>query len=344
MPDPSDSDTGSTTPDAPTPGDSTPGPGPVENAPGAPAATDAPPPGILGQRPVAPKAERHKPRQAEGSIKETIISMMISLAMALVAKAYVIEAFVIPTGSMAPTLLGKHMKFSSPQTGYEWTVNPWFYGVNQEPLSIQREPNGSLVPNETDPMTVSRIDYDRKNFDLTTFAYEAQGLPVAAPPDGAPLYSGDRILVHKYLYEIFPPERYDVVVFKNPEDATVNFIKRLVGLPNEQIWLADGDVFARSYRQGPDGKAEPGAWAIQRKPAFAQRDLWRTIYSSEFVPLEPESRSFGKRWFHCPWQGEGWETEDARVYRAEGPAPGTLTWDVRRYPITDWEPYNDARY
>jgi len=291
--------------------------------------------------------DRNASRHAEGSIKETIISMMISLAMALVAKAYVIEAFVIPTGSMAPTLLGKHMKFDSPQTGYEWTVNPWFYRENQEPLTVQKDPrpHSQLVPNVTDPMTVSRVEYDDQYFDMKTFAYEKQGLPIASPPDGEPLYSGDRILVHKYLYEVFPPERYDVVVFKNPEDATINFIKRLVGLPNEQIWLADGDVFARRHKVPKGGGTpETGPWQIRRKPAEVQRRLWRTIYSSEFMPLAPESKSFGTRWFHSPWAGEGWETTDRRIYRTEASGPTKLSWDTANYPITDWEAYNDARY
>ena len=52
-----------------------------------------------------------------------------------------------------------------------------------------------------------------------------------------PSFKGDRILVMKFLYSLpfLPgsggPNRWDVVVFKYPEEPEVNYIKRLVGLP-----------------------------------------------------------------------------------------------------------------
>ena len=48
-------------------------------------------------------------------------------------------------------------------------------------------------------------------------------------------YDGDRILVAKFPYEFANPKRWDVIVFKYPDDATMNYIKRLVGLPGETI-------------------------------------------------------------------------------------------------------------
>ena len=302
----------------------------------------APPP-MLGEKPIPgsgmPRPSRRNIKHHEGSIKETIISMMISLAMALVAKAYVIEAFVIPTGSMAPTLLGKHMLFDSRQTGYEWTVNPWFEDSNRNPFTIQ-EYQGQL-PVVTDPMTVSCVEFDSQQLHNSPDLRYDQGFTPA--PVSKRILPGDRILVHKYLYEIFPPQRYDVVVFKNPEDATINFIKRLIGLPNEEIWLADGDVFARPCTIGDDGSKKLGGWQIQRKPARVQRSVWRTVYSSEYEPLEPVSATTGRRWFTGPWSGRGWETEDRRIYRTNTSDLTDLRWDLQRWPITDWEPYNDVR-
>ena len=46
-------------------------------------------------------------RAAEGSVRETIESIIIAFVLAFVFRAFVVEAFVIPTGSMAPTLLGQ---------------------------------------------------------------------------------------------------------------------------------------------------------------------------------------------------------------------------------------------
>ncbi len=42
------------------------------------------------------------------NIKDTIESLVIAFILAFVFRGFLVEAFVIPTGSMAPTLFGKH--------------------------------------------------------------------------------------------------------------------------------------------------------------------------------------------------------------------------------------------
>lgn len=275
--------------------------------------------------------------QDESNIKETIVSLVISFVMALVFRSYVVEAFVIPTGSMAPTLLGAHMRFHSEQSGHNWAVNPAYYtmrGNERLPLSIQ---GGDTLPPPivTDPMSTSRAN----EWTIS----QPPSTPIAGfipRPEPKRLRAGDRILVQKYLYELFPPKRFDVVVFKNPEQARENYIKRLLGLPNEQVWLADGDVFARPIRMLRDGEAEiTGEWRIQRKPTRIQRTLWRRIYSSEFAPIDPVRD--GRRWFVDPWVGRGWSIDGARVYTFGGAGETVLSWDTESWPIWDWEPYND---
>src|SRR5438045_1360792 len=59
----------------------------------------------------------------EGSIKETIEQILVAFILAFVFRAFVVEAFVIPTGSMAPTLLGAHMRFTCDDCGYQFTAN-----------------------------------------------------------------------------------------------------------------------------------------------------------------------------------------------------------------------------
>src|SRR3954449_1515277 len=63
------------------------------------------------------------PQQQEGSIKETIEQILVAFILAFVFRAFVVEAFVIPTGSMAPTLLGAHMRFTCDDCGYQFDVN-----------------------------------------------------------------------------------------------------------------------------------------------------------------------------------------------------------------------------
>src|SRR6478609_44741 len=59
----------------------------------------------------------------DGSVKETIESILVAFILAFVFRAFVVEAFVIPTGSMAPTLLGAHMRFRCNDCGYRFDAN-----------------------------------------------------------------------------------------------------------------------------------------------------------------------------------------------------------------------------
>jgi hypothetical protein len=72
-----------------------------------------------------------------------------------------------------------------------------------------------------------------------------------------------------------------VIVFKNPEDPTQNYITRLIGLPGEEIALVDGDVFVRTGGV-PAGQADRNLWSqdgwkIARKPRVVQRATWHLL-------------------------------------------------------------------
>src|SRR5436853_4235083 len=77
-------------------------------------AVSAPPP-----VPPKPPARPHP----EGNIKDTVESILVAFILAFIFRAFVVEAFVIPTGSMAPTLLGAHMRFRCNDCGYCFEVN-----------------------------------------------------------------------------------------------------------------------------------------------------------------------------------------------------------------------------
>src|SRR6478672_10381680 len=86
----------------------------------APAADKAAPAAPSG---AAVAAARRAATSDEGSAKETIESILVAFILAFIFRAFVVEAFVIPTGSMAPTLLGAHMRFTCPDCGYQFDVN-----------------------------------------------------------------------------------------------------------------------------------------------------------------------------------------------------------------------------
>src|SRR3569833_2611406 len=54
---------------------------------------------------------------SEGSVKETLESILVAFILAFIFRAFVVEAFVLPTGSMAPTLLGARTRFTCDDCG-----------------------------------------------------------------------------------------------------------------------------------------------------------------------------------------------------------------------------------
>tara|TARA_B110001452_G_C15199969_1_gene416486 strand:- start:708 stop:1445 length:738 start_codon:yes stop_codon:yes gene_type:complete len=80
------------------------------------------------------------------------------------------------------------------------------------------------------------------------------------------LLVGDRLFVSKYSYGIskhsFPfspkifegriffksPKRGDVVVFKTPSDNRTDYIKRLIGIPGDNIQFIDGDLYLNNKK------------------------------------------------------------------------------------------------
>ena len=58
------------------------------------------------------------------------------------------------------------------------------------------------------------------------------------------LNNGESVLINKLSYAISEPERYDVVVFKDDEEKLT--IKRIIGLPGEEIKIEDSKIYIRN--------------------------------------------------------------------------------------------------
>jgi len=86
---------------------------------------------------------------------------------------------------------------------------------------------------------------------------------------GAPLDLYDRVVADKLSYHFRDPARFEVVIFRYPLDRSKNFVKRVVGLPGEQLRIQGGDVWVQ-----PEGQAD---WAIPRRPAGVMRSHWRRV-------------------------------------------------------------------
>ena len=158
-------------------------------------------------------SEKRKDRAAEvANIFEWLITAFI---LAFVFRAFVMEAFRIPTGSMADTLKGAHFRLRCGQCGYKYE-----YGY---------------IPRVEDTIPAGGANLPPTRCPSCGHYSLAEGV--------WPVSNGDRILVLKCIYQFLEPKQWDVIVFRNPLSPRVNYIKRLVGRPGETVEIIDGDVY-----------------------------------------------------------------------------------------------------
>jgi signal peptidase I len=74
-------------------------------------------------------------------------------------------------------------------------------------------------------------------------AFVAQAYNIPSGSMKPTLLVGDFILVNKLVYRFSEPKRGDIVVFKYPIDPNIDFIKRIVALPGEQVEVRNNQVF-----------------------------------------------------------------------------------------------------
>lgn len=57
------------------------------------------------------------------------------------------------------------------------------------------------------------------------------------------IMTGDRIFGNRLAYVLGDPQRFDIVIFRYPDDESQLFIKRIIGLPGETVEITDGKVY-----------------------------------------------------------------------------------------------------
>jgi signal peptidase I len=105
-------------------------------------------------------------------------------------------------------------------------------------------------------------------------------LHCAKPADGCRSRASDRVIANRIVYRFHAPERGDIVVFKAPAsvaaacDAGGTLVKRIVGLPGEQVSMDNGHVLIDGVRLGEPYLApafrgsESGEWPRSSRSGY----------------------------------------------------------------------------
>lgn len=57
------------------------------------------------------------------------------------------------------------------------------------------------------------------------------------------IHEGDRLIASRLAYVNDDPQRYDIIVFKYPDDENERYVKRVIGLPGETVQIVNGIVY-----------------------------------------------------------------------------------------------------
>ena len=158
-----------------------------------------------GATPPASESRSVAPRRA--GVRRQTVEFLILLGIGiLLLRTFAAEAYVVPTGSMAPTLLGFHKELTCPNCKFPFVVGMDEQGRTGRPVCPNCGQDG-----------LGKVDAVECN--------------------------GDRLLVQKFLFDFRRPKRWEVAVFHSPAEPDQAYVKRVVGLPGEAVQIVDGNLF-----------------------------------------------------------------------------------------------------
>jgi signal peptidase I len=167
-------------------------------------------------RTTSPQALRHR-----SPYRVLLVLSVGFVCLFLFIRAVAIEPFGVPTGSMAPALIGNHREGPCPRCGF--TVRMGY------PVA------GGTAAEHFERAACPNCGYGRKRDHAFSLAQAAD-------------LAGDRVLVDKNVFNLRRPRRWEMAVFHcpdpDPKEFRKPYVKRVVGLPGETITIISGDAYA----------------------------------------------------------------------------------------------------
>ncbi len=164
-------------------------------------------------------------------------------------------------------------------SGTIWAADKWFF-ASRRIQKYEQEKHQGIESEIVEPPVV---EFSRFIFPVVLIVFILRGF-IAEPfriPSGSMLPTlevGDFILVSKFNYgvrlpvinkkiiELGNPERGDVVVFRYPENPSIDYIKRVIGVPGDEIGYYNKVLYinGKMAEQQPIGDYAAGFYNFKR--------------------------------------------------------------------------------
>ncbi len=118
---------------------------------------------------------------------------------------------------------------------------------------------------------------------------------------GPTLRVGDRVLVNKFIYRFTEPERGDIIVFESVEGGSEDLIKRVVGVPGDEISVRGGKLLVNAepqresyvYEKFPD-RSFSNPTTVPKGHVFVMGDNRANSRDSRFFGPVPKEKIEGE--------------------------------------------------
>jgi signal peptidase I len=216
------------------------------------------------------------PRAMLVSVIWIACGLAFSIALFISAKAFVLEAYTQPANGMAPTILGLHHQGICPHCAGALAVPP-----PDRPGFLPQD--GAFLPEDAGFPPQEQEAICSKCLKMSKVMKWDPGILLP-----------DRFICNKLL----SLRRWDLIVFRYPRDPKEKYIKRLVGLPGEEIVIKEGAIWINGVRMEPpaeiaglvftDGVDGMKGWGAPDDPARLGPDEYYVL--GDFANRSSDSR------------------------------------------------------
>jgi signal peptidase I len=124
-------------------------------------------------------------------------------------------------------------------------------------------------------------------------------------------FEGERVVVLKAIYWFGEPQRGDVVIFEAPDGSKEEFIKRIIGIPDDTVEIIHGIVYVNGIRLSEPYVQRSFSYSLAKQTVPAgnyfvlgdNRDVSNDSHRGWYLP---RANVIGKAWL-VTWPPSDWK-------------------------------------
>jgi signal peptidase I len=140
------------------------------------------------------------------------------------------------------------------------------------------------------------------------------------------LRDNDFLVASKISYHLHDPQRGDIIVFKPSNDASDDYIKRIIAVPGDHLRIIHARVLINGRRLEEDYLPEPWTWTdtwnqgneevVPPNSYFVMGDNRNHSTDSRFLGYQKKDKFLGKAWVRI------WPLSDFRIFQPQSNLAG----------------------